>query len=155
MHKSCSPPPPYLRDSNEQPRLNLRGPQKYVKKSKEWISGAGVREPGILNLQEEDKPEYQQILSKILMELMTNFDQPEHLPALIEMSSNMMCAEKCGAPCTNKRTNEIQPSQFRWYLMCHQSHHKVKLQFCSKTHIILQQHHRPSSNHHRLSASIT
>ena len=56
---------------------------------------------------EEDKPEYQQMLSKILMELMTNFDQPEHLPALIEMSSNMMCAEKCGAPCTNKRTNEI------------------------------------------------
>ena len=35
--------------------------------------------------------------AKILGELLVKFDQPEHLPALAEMCSNMLaiCAEKC------------------------------------------------------------
>ena len=44
-----------------------------------------------------DNSEYQGMTSRILSELLSNFDQPEHLPAILEMSSNMiaMCAEKC------------------------------------------------------------
>ena len=42
-----------------------------------------------------ENQEYQEMTADILHKLMTNFDQPEHLPALAEMSSNMivMCSE--------------------------------------------------------------
>ena len=35
--------------------------------------------------------------ASIISQLLANFDQPEHLPSLLEMSSNMivLCAEKC------------------------------------------------------------
>ena len=44
-----------------------------------------------------DNTEYQEMTVKILQNLLTTFDEPEHLPSLAEMTSNMlvMCAEKC------------------------------------------------------------
>ena len=42
----------------------------------------------------KDNPEYQDMTAKILHNLLTTFEEPEHLPSLAEMSSNMivMCA---------------------------------------------------------------
>ena len=45
----------------------------------------------------KENVEYQEMTARILKNLLTTFDQPEHLPSLAEMASNMivMCAEKC------------------------------------------------------------
>ena len=44
-----------------------------------------------------ENEEYKNMTTKILSQLLLTYDEPEHLPALAEMSSKMiaLCAEKC------------------------------------------------------------
>ena len=77
---------------------------------------------------EEENLEYQGMLSRILKDLMSTFDQPEHLPALAEMSSNMivMCAEKCLQSKQPKKPQKNDTPKFSRNLReAHEYHNKI------------------------------
>ena len=62
----------------------------------------------------EESTEYQNMSAKILHQLLVRFDQPEHLPALAEMCSNMLaiCAEKCFKVKLSKHAHTRQTPRF-------------------------------------------
>ena len=77
---------------------------------------------------EEENLEYQGMLSRILKDLMSTFDQPEHLPALAEMSSNMIiiCAEKFLQSKQPKKPQKNDTPKFSRNLReAHEYHNKI------------------------------
>ena len=57
----------------------------------------------------KDSQEYKDMTSDILNQLLSTYDQPEHLPVLAEMSSKMisLCAEKCFESKQSKAPHKI------------------------------------------------
>ena len=75
--------------------------------------------------------EYQEMTANILGQLLSNYDQPEHLPALAEMSSKMiaMCAQKCFEVKQFKKSQKKQTPKFSKEL---QDAYQIHRKMCNK-----------------------
>ena len=71
---------------------------------------------------------YKEMTAKILDQLLSTYDQPEHLPALAEMSSNMIaiCADKCFVVKSTKNTQKKHTPKFSKEIQdAYQMHRKM------------------------------
>ena len=90
---------------------------------------------------------YEEMTADILEDLFSKFDEPEHLPSLAEMTSNMIaiCAQKCfktkQSKKTSKDTHRIQTPFFSKIV---QDAYQEHLKICKKW----RKSGRPSANSH-------
>ena len=94
----------------------------------------------------EENEEYEEMVARVLEDLVAKFDEPEHLPSLAEMSSNMIaiCAEMCFKPKKPKKAHIDSQSKTPYFSKPVRDAYNEHRKICKEW----RKSGRPSSNKH-------